>query len=495
MSPSRIITSLLGSVFLAGCAVGPDYHRASPLPAQTLPDRFQKPVETEGAVWQVASPAASKARGPWWQLFGDANLNGLEEQAQTNNQDLAAAAAAFEQACDLTAAARSTFYPQFVAGGTPDGDITRQQTSASLPLLGRPAGATHTYNTFTAPIYLGWELDLWGRVRREVESARASQEASRDDLESARLEIHAEVADDYFTVRTLQAQYQLITNTIASYLLSYSLTRDLRTGGNASDLDVAQAATQLHTAEAQLPEIRLKLAQTLHALAVLCGRWPDDFTTSPGAGLPPVPVIPPGVPSQLLENRPDVAAAEQRMAAANAQIGVAKAAFFPALRLDGLAGFQSLGASSWFNWPNQFWSVGPSVQLPLFMGGLNRANLAAAHAGYNQTVAQYRSTVLNAFAEVSDQLSAQHWLEDEQESVGEAVTSADKALEIANNRYRAGLVTYLDVETEQTQALSVEQSAVQLKGDRLVAAVNLIKALGAGWSSTPSPEATNAPAR
>ena len=211
MSPSRIITSLLGSVFLAGCAVGPDYHRASPLPAQTLPDRFQKPVETEGAVWQVASPAASKARGPWWQLFGDANLNGLEEQAQTNNQDLAAAAAAFEQACDLTAAARSTFYPQFVAGGTPDGDITRQQTSASLPLLGRPAGATHTYNTFTAPIYLGWELDLWGRVRREVESARASQEASRDDLESARLEIHAEVADDYFTVRTLQAQYQLIT--------------------------------------------------------------------------------------------------------------------------------------------------------------------------------------------------------------------------------------------------------------------------------------------
>ncbi len=495
MSPSRIITCLLGSVFLAGCAVGPDYHRANPLPAQNLPDRFQKPVETEGAVWQVASPSASKDRGPWWQLFGDANLNGLEEQAQTNNQDLAAAAAAFEQACDLTAAARSTFYPQFVAGGTPDGDITRQQTSASLPLLGRPAGATHTYNTFTAPIYMGWELDLWGRVRREVESAKASQEASRDDLESARLEIHAEVADDYFTVRTLQAQYQLITNTIASYLLSYSLTRDLRTGGNASDLDVAQAATQLHTAEAQLPEIRLKLAQTLHALAVLCGRWPDDFTAGPGSCLPPVPVIPPGVPSQLLENRPDVAAAEQRMAAANAQIGVAKAAFFPALRLDGLAGFQSLGASSWFNWPNQFWSVGPSVQLPLFMGGLNRANLAAAHAGYNQTVAQYRSTVLNAFAEVSDQLSAQHWLEDEQESVGEAVTSADKALEIANNRYRAGLVTYLDVVTEQTQALSVEQSAVQLKGARLVAAVNLIKALGAGWSSAPSPTATNAPAK
>jgi len=322
-------------------------------------------------------------------------------------------------------------------------------------------------------------------VRRQSEAAKALFVASEEDFESARLAVAAEVADDYFTVRTLDEQFNLITNTIDSYEHSFTLTRNLRRGGDASDLDVAQAATQLHTAQAQLPDIELRRAQTLHALALLCGQSPVGFDLADGVSLPEVPGIPPAVPSELLEHRPDIAAAERRMAAANANVGVAKAAFFPTIRIDGLAGFQSVSASSWFNASSRFWSVGPSVQLPLFTGGFNRANLAAAHAAYDTAVANYRSTVLGAFGDVADQLSAQRWLAEEGAAEDAAVGSARQALQIANNRYLAGLVTYLDVVTEQTQTLSIEQTAVQLKGERLTAAVNLIKALGADWENVP----------
>jgi NodT family efflux transporter outer membrane factor (OMF) lipoprotein len=483
MRPLLIPSLLLAVVGLAGCAVGPDYHRPAALPAQPLPEKFSDSTPTNATIWKVAEPLAGQPRGPWWQLFGDAELNRLETLALTNNQSLAAAAATYEQARDLAAAARAGFYPQLTAGGTPNGDVTRQQTSANQELQGRLSGVSHTYNTFTAPIYLGWEMDLWGRVRRESEAAKAQFVASEEDFESARLAVAAEVAADYFSVLTLDEQFQLITNTIDSYQHSYDLTENLRRGGDASDLDVAQAATQLHTAQAQLPDIELRRAQMLHALAILCGQSPEGFDVGGGGPLPGVPGIPPGVPSVLLEHRPDVSAAERRMAAANAGVGVAKSAFFPTIRIDGLAGFQSYSASSWFDWSSRFWSVGPSLQLPLFTGGLNRANLAAAHAAYDAAVANYRSTVLNAFGEVADQLAAQRWLGEEWSAESAAAASAQKALEIANNRYRAGLVTYLDVVTEQTQALSVEQTAVQLKGDRLTAAVNLIKALGAGWQT------------
>jgi NodT family efflux transporter outer membrane factor (OMF) lipoprotein len=474
---------LLAAAGLAGCAVGPDYHRPAALPAQPLPAQFSDHAPTNATIWKVAEPLAGQPRGPWWQLFGDADLNRLETLALTNNQSLAAAAATYEQARDFAAAARARFYPQLTAGGTPNGDVTRQQTSANQTFFGHPAGGVYTYNEFVAPIYLGWELDLWGRVRREAEAAKAQFTASEEDFESARLAVAAEVAVDYFSARTLDEQYHLITNTIDSYQHSYALTENLRRGGDASDLDVAQAATQLHTAQAQLPDIELRRAQTLHALAILCGQSPAGFELDSGMPLPVVPGIPPSVPSVLLEHRPDIAAAERRMAAANAGVGVAKAAFFPTIRIDGLAGLQSASASSWFDWSSRFWSVGPSLQLPLFTGGLNLANLAAAHAAYDAAVANYRSTVLNAFGEVADQLAAQRWLGEEWSAEAAATTSAEKALEIANNRYRAGLVTYLDVVTEQTAALSVEQTAVQLKGERLTAAVNLIKALGAGWQT------------
>jgi NodT family efflux transporter outer membrane factor (OMF) lipoprotein len=478
---SRILFICLLAVGLAGCAVGPDYHRAAALPGQPLPETFSDNNPTNATVWKIAEPSANRPRGEWWQMFNDAELNRLESLALTNNQNLAAVAARFEQARDLIAAARSEFFPQLTAGGTPNGDVTRQRTSVNQPQLGQPAGAAHTYDTFTAPVYLGWEMDLWGRIRRESEAAHARFAASTDDFESARLAVAAEVASDFFNAQTLNAEYNLVADTIVAYQRSLNLTQNRRRGGVVSDLDVAQAATQLHVAEVQLPDIELHRAQTLHALAILCGQSPVDFSIPINAALAIVPGIPPRLPAELLEHRPDIAAAERRMAAANADIGVAKAAFFPTVKFDGLAGFQSVSFSSWFNWPSRFWAVGPSLELPLFTGGLNRAKLAASRAAYNETVANYRQTVLSAFGEVADDLAAQRLLAAEWNAENEAVTAARHALEIANNRYQSGLVTYLDVATAQTEALNQERNAVQLQGARLMTSVNLIKALGCGW--------------
>jgi len=471
------------AIGLAGCAVGPDYHRPTAITNQTLPKKFSDGnlADTNQGNWKIAEPSANVPRGEWWSLFNDSELSRLETLALTNNQNLAAAAARFEQARDLVAAARSEFYPQLTAGGTPNGDITRQRTSANQPVQGEPAGAAHTYNTFTAPIYLGWELDLWGRVRRLSQAAHEQFAASADDFESAKLDVGAEVADDYFNLRTLDDEFNVITNTIEAYRRSLELTQNRRRGGVASDLDVAQAATQLHSAEAQLPDIKLRRAQTLHALAVLCGQSPVDFFVSTGVSrIANIPDVPPSLPSELLEHRPDIAAAERRMAAANADIGVAQAAFFPTIRINGLAGFQSVDSSTWFDWPSRFWSVGPSIQLPLFTGGLNRANLAAAHAAYDEMVADYRQTVLGAFSEVEDELAAQNLLAQEWNAENDALTSSRHALEIANNRYKSGL----DVATAQTDALNHEQATVQLTGARLAASINLIKALGCGWQQT-----------
>lgn len=467
----------------AGCAVGPDYHRPTALPDQPAPQAYDY-NHTDGVTWKVAEPAAAQPRGQWWQMFADPGLNRLETLALTNNQNLSAAAARLEESRQLAVAARSEYFPQLAAGGTPNGDFSRQRTSINAPVQGQAAGVSHTYDTFTAPIYLGWEVDLWGRVRRLSEAARARYYASADDLESARLDVAAEVANDYFTLLTLDDEYRLIANTIEAYRRSLELTQNRRRGGIVSDLDVAQAGTQLHSAEVQLPDIELRRAKIRHALAILCGRSPLDFVidTQPGR-TPAVPFVPPGLPAELLEHRPDIAAAERRMAAANADVGVAKAAFFPAIRLNGLAGFQSVDAGSWFDWPSRMWSVGPSVELPLFTGGLNRANLAASRAAYDETVAHYRQTVLGAFGDVEDSLAAQRWLADEWTAENEAVTAARHALEIADNRYRAGLVTFLDVATAQTEALNQQRNAVELQGARLTACVNLVKALGCGWSA------------
>ena len=477
------ITTLAFVIGFAGCAVGPDYHRPAPTLNQPLAGTFSDD-STNQVVWKIAEPSANVPRGEWWRIFDDAELNRLENLAMTNNQNLAAAAARFQESRLLVASARSQFFPQLTLGGTPNGDLNRQRTSYNQPNSGQSSEASHIYNTFTAPIYLGWEVDLWGRVRRLSEGAHARVAAAADDLESARLTVAAEVANDYFLFRAFEAERELVTNTIVAYQRSLELTQNRRRGGVASDLDVAQAETQLRTAEAQLPDIKLSTAQTLHALAVLCGQSPINFTvaaeTSPTMFVPALPSV---MPAALLEHRPDIAAAERNMAAANADIGVAKAAFFPALKINGLAGFQSVDASSWFDWPSRFWSVGPTVQLPLFTGGLNRAQLAAAHAAYDENVANYRQTVLGAFGEVEDALAAQRLLAEEWDAENAALAAARRTLEISENRYKSGLVTYLDVAIAQASALGHERSVVHLQGSRQTATVNLVKALGCGWTA------------
>jgi len=489
----KVVFSIIATILvvgLAGCAVGPDYHRPEPLPNQPLPNTFSDNTSTltNQGNWKVAEPSAHQARGEWWQIYGDSELNRLETLALTNNQNLAAAVDRFDESRALASAANANFYPQLTAGGTPNGDITRQRTSVNQPNQGQPNGQSHIYDTFTAPIYLGWEIDLWGRVRRQSEAAHARFIASVDDYESTRLAVAAEVANDYFALHTLDNQYMLVTNTIEAYRRSLELTQNRRHGGVASDLDVAQAATQLHSAESQLPDIQLNRAQMLHALAVLCGESPVTFSVATGPADPEtVPAIPPSLPSELLEHRPDIAAAERQMAAANADIGVAKAAFFPTVRINGLAGYQSVDSSTWFEWPSRFWSVGPSVQLPLFTGGLNKSRLALAHAAYNETLAGYRQTVLTAFAEVEDGLAAQQLLAEKWTAENETVQAARRTLEIASYRYKSGLVTYLDVASAQADALLHERTLVQLQGTRLTASVNLVKALGCGWQTNEIP--------
>jgi multidrug efflux system outer membrane protein len=359
----------------------------------------------------------------------------------------------------------------------------RQSDSANRPLnsTGEAAGKSFTYDNFTLPFDLSYELDLWGRVRRQVESARATVQANAADLEGIRLAITAEVAADYFTLRALDAEKTALLASIEADRKSLELTRNRRAGGLVSDLDVAQAETVLKTAEAQLPALTLTRSRFEHALAALTGQPASLFQLEASSLDREPPVIPAELPSALLERRPDIAAAERRMAAANAGIGVTKAAFFPTVRFNGLAGFQSIDAGTLFNWPSRLWAVGPSLTLPLFEGGQRRANLRAAEAGYEETVARYRQAVLTAFAEVEDNLAAQRLLADEHAQELAALQSARKQLEIADNRYRSGLVTYLQVATAQNVTLERERAVARLRGQRFAAAVALVKSLGGSW--------------
>jgi len=465
---------------LAGCSVGPDYHRPDAIKNQNLPAAFTGEASTNAGVWKAAEPAARLPHGAWWEIFGDADLNRLEALATAQNQTLAAAQAAFEQARAQVGVAKADYYPQLTA--TPNAG--RQRTSVNAPDQGRPNGTSFTYNTFNVPVNLSWEIDLWGRVRRQTEGARARFAAAADDLEAARLEIQAEVASDYFTLRALDAERAIVADTVETYRHSLELTQNRRKGGVASDLDVSEAETQLRAAEAQLPALQLQRDEILHAIATLAGQTATGFaigTANPWTNT--IPAVPAGVPSELLERRPDVAAAERRMAAANADVGVAVNAFYPQVTLTGAAGFQSVGAGTLFQWPSRLWAIGPGVTLPLFTGGLNRAQLASARAAYDQSVANYRLTVLTAFQEVEDELAAEHLLAAQLDAQNAALAAARRTLEIANNRYKAGLVTYLEVAVAQSAALQNEQTAVELQGQRLTAQVALVRALGGGWQS------------
>ncbi|MDB6017394.1 MAG: efflux system, outer rane lipoprotein NodT family [Pedosphaera sp.] len=471
-----LAASLLAILFAAGCAVGPNYKRPE---ATVIPPAYAGATNE----WKVAEPQANLPRGSWWEMFGDSELNRLEGDASVANQELKAALAGFEQARALVNIARAGFYPHLAL--TPS--VTRARDSANRPINGISNGRADTFNNFIVPLDLSYELDLWGRVRRNVEAARASEQADAADVESVRLAIQAEVASDYFTLRALDAETALLKSSIEVFNKSLDLTRHRRAGGIATDLDVAQAETVLKSTEAQLPAIALQRSRIEHALAVLSGRPAASFSEPEESITAEPPIIPAGMPSELLERRPDIAAAERRMASANATIGVAKAAFFPTVKFNGLAGFQSVDAGTLFDWPSRVWAVGPSLTLPLFQGGQNRANLRSVEAGYDQSVALYRQSVLVAFAEVEDNLAAEHLLASEHLAEAAALAAARRTLAIAMNRYRAGLVTYLEVATAQNSALDLERTTVRLRGEQLVATVALIKSLGGGWQAGKQP--------
>ena len=490
--PVSLGCSLLAMMFLTSCTVGPDYKRPE---ATTIPAAYTgagNAGETNAGVtnaapnstgatngWKVAEPQAQLPKGNWWEIFGDPELNTLEQRAGSANQQLKAAVASFTESRAQMDITRAGLFPSVDLSGS----AIRQRISPNTPSLttGQAIGQPSTYSDFTVPLDFNYEVDLWGRVRRSVESARAQAQASADDLATVQLAIQAEAAMDYFSLRALDSEQLVLRSSVQVFSKSLDLTRSQRAGGIATDLEVAQAETVLKTTEAQMPAVSLQRAQLEHALAVLVGqpassfRIPEqDLSTRP-------PLIPPGLPSELLERRPDISAAERRMAAANASIGVAKAAFFPDITLNGLGGFESLNAGTVFNGASRFWAVGPSLTLPIFEGGRLRAGLRLAEASYDEMVANYRQTVLTGFSEVEDNLAAQTLLATQYDAQSDALAAARKELEIANNRYRDGLITYLDVATAENTELNIEFSTVQLRGQQLVAAVALVKSLGGGW--------------
>ncbi len=477
-STTRFALAAGAAALLAGCgSVGPDYHRPEAMPTNVMPVAFGDAAITNAGEWKTAQPSADIPRGAWWQVFNDAELNRLEMLATTNNQELAVALANFEQARAAANLARADFYPQI--NGAPS--ASRQRTSANASPTA--AGKSRTFNSYNVSADASWEVDLWGRVRREVESANAKLAASADDLEAAKLAVQAEVAIDYFALRALDAKSALFQETVGAYQRAVELTQSRHKNGVATELDVAQAETQLKSAQAAIPAVDLQRAQLRHALAVLCGKPATTFALTPDTvSSTNLPAIPLAVPSEWLERRPDIAAAERRMAAANADIGIATAAFYPRLLLNGSGGFESISASSLFDLPSRLWAIGPSLQVPLFTGGRTRAQIESAKAAYDGTVASYRQTVLSAFQEVEDQLAAQRFLAEQLEEENAALIFARRTLEISTNRYKSGVEAYLDVITAQTTVLTHEQTVIQLRGQRLSMSVSLIKALGAGWN-------------
>jgi NodT family efflux transporter outer membrane factor (OMF) lipoprotein len=416
-------------------------------------------------------------RGDWWRIFNDPALDDLETKAAAANQNLKAAYARLQQARAETRIARADLFPTITAAALAE----RARTSPNSPRF--PPGDLTTGNDFNLEGDFSYELDLWGRVRNEVASAKASQQASAADLASLTVSIQAEVATDYFNLRSDDAQQLLVDQAVEDYRQALQLTQNLYDGGAVPLGDVAQAQTQLENAMTQAADIHLLRAQAEHAIAVLVGENPSVFGIPVGSL--PLDLTPPAVnadlPSALLERRPDVAEAERRVAAANAQIGVARAAYFPQFSLGASAGFNSTRASNWLSAPSRFWSFGPQVTVPIFEGGRLLAQTERAKAQYSEQVAQYRNTVLTAYQNVEDSLAALRQLEQEGQTAAAAVTAARVALQQAQYRYNAGAVTYLEVSSAETTALQAQLGAANIQARRFNATVMLIKALGGGW--------------
>jgi NodT family efflux transporter outer membrane factor (OMF) lipoprotein len=460
--PPRVfcyLGTIAAALILAGCTVGPDYVR---------PDAPVSSAYKEMPPAKTAAPADLLPRGPWWETYGDATLNALMEQIPAANQNLRAAEANYRQSQAAVQAARAGLYPTI---GANVGATRARQGS----------GDTTTLYNLGVPV--DWEIDLWGKIRRTVEASQDSAEASAADLAATRLSLEAQLAQAYFALRVADQSKRLSDETVAAYARSVALTQNRYDSGVAARADVVQAETQLQSAQVQAIDIGVTRAQLEHAIAVLIGKPPADYALPQVDTIPALPSIPAAVPSALLERRPDIAAAERRVAAANAQIGVATAAFYPSVSLSGSIGFASSSFSNWISLPSRAWSLGAALATPLFDAGLRKAQRDEAIAAYDATVANYRQTVLTGFQDVEDNLAALRILEEEARAQDVALQSARKAVEITTNQYRAGIVNYINVVAFQAIAFSAEQNAVNLTGRRLAASVALVKALGGGWNS------------
>lgn len=465
----RIIPRLIYSLFIAqliGCTVGPDYVR----PQATIPTNFK---EIKG--WKQAQPRDNLLSGKWWEIFHDAQLNKLEEQVVSNNQSIAQAEAQYRQSQHLVQSARAAYLPTGTLTGT-----TNRFRAASGGQSVAPPGIRNVFNTALA---MAWEPDLWGSVRRQVESNTGNAQASAATLQALQLSTQATLADNYFQLRMLDGQKALFDETVAAYEKTMEIIKNRYAAGVVAKTDLVQAETQLESARAQAINLGVQRAKLEHAIAVLMGKPPADLSISAAPLAVTPPPIPVSLPSELLERRPDIASAERKVAAANAQIGVAKAAFFPTLNLAASNGFQSNTLDTLLTAAKRYWALGPAgAALTLLDGSAKNAQYKQAIDGLDASIAFYKQTVLTSFQEVEDNVAALRILEEEARVQEKAVSAARQTLALTTNQYQAGTISYLNVMTAQTVALSNQQTAVQLLGDRLTASVLLIKALGGGWN-------------
>ena len=465
---SRAILFSVAASTLAACSFAPKYF-PPPVP---VPQTYQ-----QQGIWETARPADRLSRSDWWTTFSDPTLNTLEPQVMTANPDLAAAAARFDQARDFAAEATAGLFPRIGLGAT----ATANRQSAQRPLRG-VAQPTY-YSAAQAGAAASYEFDFWGKIRNEIASRKALTQASEADLATMQLSLQAELASDYFQLRGLDADANLLADTVVAYQKAHDLTETLFKGKIVASIDVSRAETQLDAARAQVSDIAARRALLEHAIAVLVGKPASDFSIPVEATPFVLPQVPTDLPSILLQRRPDIASAERAAAAANAEIGVDRAAFFPTITFDALGGFQSSGQNL-FKLADAFWTLGPSVSLPLLDGGRLRAREAGAYARFHETSALYRSTVLAAFKEVEDNRALLHWLGQESVDTDAGATAAESTLSAALALYREGATSYLEVVTAQTALLQAQQSALDLRTRRRVADVGLIRALGGGWDRT-----------
>lgn len=480
MTRYSLLLSFFAAGILAACAVGPDYIR----PSSAIPSAFK-----EAENWKQAQPQDEQIRGNWWELFDDPQLNKLEEQVQISNQNVKAAEAAYRQVQALVSEAQSSYFPVITA----DAGITRTGVASKSSGAGAVSSGSIT-NSYNVSLGASWEPDIWGKIRREVEASKVSAEASKAELGAAMLSAQATLASDYMSLRYSDEQAHLLKNTVDNDERILKITENLYKSGVDSRSDFLQAKAQLEAAQTQLTDIGVARAQYEHAIAVLMGKTPEDFSLPVTSTVPVVPAIPMGVPSQLLERRPDIANAERLTAAANAQIGVAEAAYFPDITLSASGGYQSTAISQLFSLPSRVWSIGPSLAETIFDAGLRHAQVAAAKAVHEQAEANYRQTVLGAFQEVEDNLAALRILEQEADSQSKAVADAQAASKIIMNRYKAGTVSYLNVATAQNTELSDELAYNNINRSRLIAASTLITDLGGDWHVPPPPSPSPAAA-